>query len=195
MSGYLAISSGGSVGPTGATGATGPAGPTGATGATGPAGPTGATGAAGVNSVSNGLIWSSDVMGSAYPNGVSYIPLPHGSVNSIFSQFIAASSVTLNLIIAYAMSGSESNNINLRLDILIYSNGDAPNTALTTGTPFTVSCSPDIFSHNITSLNSSNLSFAVTTGQRIVIKFSRIGNDVADTHTGDMQIIDIGATV
>ena len=82
VTGYVAVSAGGSVGATGATGpegATGPAGsPGGATGATGPAGVDGATGASGVAGVdgatgATGPAGSAGATGATGPSGSTYI--------------------------------------------------------------------------------------------------------------------------
>lgn len=133
----------------------------------------------------------SSVATSAFANDIRYIPLRHLQSDYIMFQFVSAKTGSINISFRYAMSSSEANNIRLRADWFVLSTGGNPSTALTTGTAFTLSATNDVLLHELTSSSSSDLTISVSTGDILVFKLTRLGSDGADTHTGDMRILEV----
>lgn len=133
----------------------------------------------------------SAVATSAFANDVRYVPMRHSNSDYIMFQFASAKTGPINISFRYAMSSSEANNIRLRADSYVLSTGGNPSTALTTGTAFTLSATNDVLLHELTSSSSSDLTISVSAGDILVFKLTRLGSDGADTHTGDMRIVEV----
>lgn len=138
-------------------------------------------------------VWisNSSVASSTYANSLRYIPIRHSQSDFVEFQFIPSTTAIVQLQIGYAMSSATASDIRLRLDTLSVASGGDPTTSLTTGTAFTISASNDVLTHTLTSASSSNLALSVTAGSVFYGKFIRLGSDGADTHTGDMRILEI----
>lgn len=139
-------------------------------------------------------VWSADsaVTSSSYGNGLRYVPMRDAQDDYIQFQLLAGATGTLSFLLRYAMSSASSNVVRLRVDSLTMAAGGNPSTALTTGTAFTVTPGSDTLAHDVTSSDSANLSFAVTAGDTVVVKISRLAlSDAADTHAGDFRAIDV----
>lgn len=140
-----------------------------------------------------GTVWvaNSATTSSAFANGVRYVPIRDAQSDYIEFQFVASKTGDGRLAVNYSMSASEANNVRLRLDVLKLSPNDTPSTAATTGTAFTVSPGANVTMKEIDSDDSSDFTISgLTVGQVIYCKLSRLGADGADTHTGDMRIIE-----
>jgi hypothetical protein len=138
-------------------------------------------------------VWiaNSAVVSSTYANNVRYIPMRHSQSDYVEFQFIAGNTGTLQLQAVYAMSSAESNNVRLRLDTLFLASASNPTTSATTGTAFTITPGNDTVIHTITSSNSSDFALSVTAGNIVYCILTRLGSDGADTHTGDLRLIEI----
>lgn len=150
----------------------------------------GSVGAAGAT------VWTADssqASSTFSTSNVRYVPLSHSASNTVEFQFVAPYTGTLQLSFMYAMSSSSGNNVRLRLDVLQLATGDAPTTALSTGTAFTVTPGSDVNMHKVSSSDSADLAVSITAGKICKFLFTRLGSDGADTHTGDMRIIDVRA--
>lgn len=143
-----------------------------------------------------GTVWiaNSSVASSAMANDLRYVPLRDAQTDSFAFQFVAYRAGTVSLTVNYVMSASEANNVRLRFDWIVLSAGDNPTTALTTGTAFTVTPGANVLMQQVTSTSSADLAITIATaGQVVCGKLYRLGTDGADSHTGDMRIIDVRA--
>jgi hypothetical protein len=138
-------------------------------------------------------VWTANsaVASSAFGNGLRYVPMRDAQSDYIEFQFVAPSTGNVALTVLYAMSAASGNNVRLRFDWLVLSSGGNPSAAVTTGTAFTITPGNDTLVHSVTSSDSSDLSVAVTAGDTVYGKLYRLGTDGADTHTGDMRVIEL----
>lgn len=165
---------------------------TGGGGGVGPAGPTGPTSGAGAT------VWavnSSQVSSVFGGNTVlRYVPLLHGNSDFVEFQLLPANTGTMNVAILYAMSSASANNVRVRIDRLSVAVGGDPTTALTNGTATTITPGSDTLLHSLTNSTDTDLAISVTAGIPLYIRLTRLGADVADTHTGDMRVVDVSCT-
>jgi hypothetical protein len=89
------------------------------------------------------------------------------------------------------MSSTLAANVTLQFDKAQIGEGANPTAAATSGTPFTIAAVADVLTHTVDSDDSASLSFAVTAGQIIYCRLTRLGANVLDTHTGDMRLIEV----
>jgi hypothetical protein len=140
-----------------------------------------------------GTVWAANsaVASSALGNGLRYVPLRDAQSDYIEFQFVATSTGTVSLSALYAMSAASGNSVRLRLDTLVVSEGGNPSAAVTTGTAFTITPGNDTLLHAVDSGDSGDLSIDVVAGDIVYGKLYRLGTDGADTHTGDMRVIEL----
>jgi len=138
----------------------------------------------------------------SFANGDYYTPLraedANGDPVDDYVQFtgVALRTGTIAFAIRYAMGGGEAADVRLRIDKKIGAVGDNPTTALTSGTAFTITTSNDVLEHNVTSANSANLSVAVTAGDRLTMRITRLASSGGglDTHGSEFRVLELIAT-
>jgi len=151
----------------------------------------GSSGSSGSSGGASSSIWvsNSSTNGSVYANNIRYVPLRDGYSDYVEFQFLASKTGTTAVNIVYAMTSSEANYITLRLDTIIIGSDDNPTTSITTGSSFNHTTSSDVLIHELTPTQDSNLNITTTLNDIVYCKLIRSG--AADTHSGDMRIIEI----
>jgi hypothetical protein len=127
---------------------------------------------------------------SYFSNGIGYHHLLQNADNYVGGKTVAPGTRTAEVRIVYAMSGSAAADVRLRLDYAqIPLDGD-PNTALTTGTEFTVETTSDQNQHQVDSSHSATLLFSVTAGDILRLRLVRPVSG-SDTHTDHFRVIEM----
>ncbi len=124
-------------------------------------------------------------------NGARYIALADGASESIEWQFRAPKTESLVAFIGYQMSAANAGGVRWRIDLHIASLAEASETALVAGTAFTVAPGNDVVRHELNAASDASVTVAVTLGDLVIMKLTRIGADGADTHTGEARITDV----
>lgn len=143
----------------------------------------------------SGTVWvaNSSQASSAFGNSLRYVALRDAQSDYIEFQFCAWKP-NHTIEVNYAMSSSEANAVRVRLDVLKLAAGDAPSTAATTGTAFTVTPGSNVTVQQIKSTDSADLALtSLASGRIVYCRLTRLGSDGADTHTGDMRVIEVRA--
>lgn len=128
-----------------------------------------------------------------YTNLIPYIPLtPGGTIpatpDNVIGGFISKHKGNVELIVAYAMSSSNSGNVDLTFSHAALGTGGDPTAALSAETHFTLTPGSNTTVHTLDSSVAGVLSIAVSPGDYVVVKLERtIGG--SDTHTGDFRIL------
>lgn len=121
--------------------------------------------------------------GTYATSGAGYLELLQGQSDTIEWEFIAQGNFTVD--IAYAMSTADAGDIDLRLDYLVTSDGDDPDTALTAGTVTTFVPGNDVLRHT-----ASDANFDVQASPGDAVRLSLVRPNT-DTHTGDVRVLEI----
>jgi len=139
------------------------------------------------------MVWvaAGTASSSVYNNGLRYVPLRNAQTDEIEFQFVCASSGSLETIIYYAMSAANAGGIRLQFDSLAVGIGDDPNTTPTLGSAFTITPGSNTTIHSASQTESSTLLLSADVGDLVYCRLTRSGSDAADTHTGDLRLIEI----
>lgn len=124
-------------------------------------------------------------------SGLRYLPLVEGGTEPCSFQFIAPRTGEIAIRVAYAMSASNGGDVALRLDSLITTEGSNPSTALTAGTPFTITPGSNTTRHTVNEEDSGDLQMTVVAGDIVRCLLDRPTS--GDTHTADFKIYKIWA--
>ncbi len=143
-------------------------------------------------SVVGSTVWVADtsVSSSAYPlSSIRYVPLRNDQTDSIEFQFASAIAGSFDTSVLFAMSSAEANVVNLQFDSLIVGENADPNSSPSLGASFNVTPGSNMLMHTASYQESATLRMTASEGDVVWCRLTRSGS--ADSHTGDMRVIEI----
>lgn len=128
---------------------------------------------------------ASDGTPGEYANGVSYIELT--AAQYIAFQFVSSFTGHIEITFRYSMSAANGGTVTWARSFVSIGDGVDPNTATATGATFTVTPGNDVLSHRVAYADSTTLRIAVTRGNLVYGRITRIGG----THTGNPRVTQV----